>query len=126
MFFILLLVGLVMGDGFGGTKADLVIEVDGDGSTWRWVTVTDPGSGRMAFATYRAPSPTGLGYFRSECWASSEAGVSRLENLMAMNFDSYRDSPMHPAAVGAAVDCGPRIAKRMLKQFVDWETPENP
>jgi len=118
MFFILLLVGLVMGDGFGGTaKADLVVTRDSDDKTWRWVMVSDPASGRTAFGVYR--QSTELMVWRSECWPTAESAESRLDSLMAMPFETYEKfkGQLPPAALGVALDCGPRIAKRLLKEF---------
>ena len=117
LFLLLLFMGLAIGGGFGGTaKADLVVSKD-RGDTWYWVLVTEPNSGRTAFATYRSTSATD-GYFRSECWSNPTAAKQRLESLMEMSFENYRDSPMSPSAVGAGIDCGARIGKKLLEEFM--------
>ena len=114
LFFILLILGFAIGGG-GTPKADLVVDGGGDDGS-RWVMVTDPANGRTAFGMYRTGAEQMV--FRSECWAGRDAASDRVNALLEMPWDEYAQyKKMAPGALGAAVDCGPKIARRLLAEF---------
>ncbi len=122
MGFLVFLFLLVLGGRAGGGPPAGNLQVSRgqdltDPRGYKYVIVYVPG-GQAVFALYRPSGPgSQTGYIRSECWPTLQGAQGRITQLIALSFEDFTQPIIHPDSLGAGVQCGAAMGRKLLQEW---------